>query len=201
MRHIARALAIAALPGLIAGVALAQQDRHNDKSAAEVKAEVGKEAPDFELSDSTGKAVKLSDIKDKIVVLEWINKACPVSHGKLTTMKSTAEKYVNKDVVWLAIDSTHGRTAAEDLEYAKENKLPYSILLDGDGAVGHLYGAKTTPHMFVIDKQGVLAYAGAIDNKKDRNYVEEAVDALLAGEKVEVATTKPYGCSVKYKRR
>ena len=117
-------------------------------------------------------------------------------------------KFKGKPVVWLAIDSSHfaGEKVADIKSWSAKNEVSYPILLDADGKVGHAYAAKTTPHMFVIDAKGLLAYSGALDNnaygdKEEgvRNYVEEAVTALLKGSTVATATTKPYGCSVKYK--
>jgi len=166
----------------------------------------GDKAPAFTLKDVDGKDVSLADYSGKIVVLEWINQQCPVSHGKHKdkTMQDTAKKFEGQPVVWLSIDSSHYADPKANKDYAEKMGLTYPILHDQDGKVGKAYGAMTTPHMFVIDKEGVLAYAGAIDGGKakgdeaPRNYVAEAVDALLKGSTVAVASTKPYGCSVKY---
>ncbi len=164
------------------------------------KPEIGKAAPDFELPSIDGKTYKLSSYKDKMVVLEWWNQDCPVSRRYTTTMNDLAKKYAEQGVVWLAIDTTHYQTAAKDVEYHRENGMPYPILMDTDGKIGHLYEAKTTPHMFVINK-GTLVYDGAIDNRGDRNYVAEALDAVLVGKDVPLAKTQPFGCSVKYKKK
>jgi len=168
--------------------------------AAVQKAQVGRPAPDFVLPDAYGKKFTLSEFRGKIVVLEWINRRCPVSHGKHTdrTMQRTYAKYASKGVVWLAIDSSHDCDPEKNRAYAAEQMLSYPILHDPKGTVGRLYGARTTPHMYVVDTKGMLVYAGAIDDRKDRNYVADALDALLAGKRVEPAETKPYGCSVKY---
>lgn len=195
--QINRAAVRVALCVLFAGAALAQ-DSHTAEKAA-----LGKPAPAFELPGADGKTVKLSDYADKIVVLEWISHDCPASKAALPTMQKTAARYADKGVVWLAIDSTNYHDAAGNAEYIKAKKIEYPILLDADGAVGRSYGAERTPHMFVINK-GKLAYMGAIDDGSfgkagDRNYVAEAIDALLAGKDVPLAQTKPYGCSVKYK--
>jgi peroxiredoxin len=171
---------------------------------------VGHTAPDFTLADLTGTQHKLSDYKGKVVVLEWTNNQCPfvVRHqGKLKTMQKAYAKYKDKGVVWLAVNSSHFGDGESDniRKWAKEQNIEYPILLDAPGKVGRLYGAKTTPHMFVIDRQGMLAYSGAIDDdprdqkSEKRNYVEEAVNTLLNGSTVAVGTTEPYGCSVKYK--
>lgn len=181
-------------------------EKKDDHSHAH--AEVGKPAPEFILKDLAGKVHKLADYKGKVVVLEWINHECPVVNrchdGKI--MAKTAAKFEGKPVVWLAIDSSHSaeKKAGNSREWVRKQGIDYPVLLDAAGQVGHLYGAKTTPHMFVIDKNGVLSYTGAIDddpygNKESkRNYVEEAVTALLKGSAVATAKTKSYGCSVKY---
>jgi len=167
------------------------------------RAHVGQPAPLFELTATDGKTYRLADFRDKIVVLEWWNQDCPFCVAAMPTMKKLSTKYAEKGVVWLAIDSTHYQTAEKDAEAKKENKIPYPILMDTDGKVGRKYGARTTPHMFIIQK-GTLVYSGAIDNggrgkRATRNYVAEVLDALLAGKEPPIRTTKPYGCSVKYK--
>jgi len=164
-------------------------------------AEVGAPAPAFELPDVYGKPFKLDEFKGRIVVLEWINQACPVSRGKHDdgVMQKTYKKYARDGIIWLAIDSTHGRKPEQNRVYAAEQHLAYPILQDAEGKVGRAYGARTTPHMFVIDKKGILAYDGAIDDKADKNYVAAALDALLADRPVTPAKTAPYGCSVKYR--
>jgi peroxiredoxin len=182
----------------------AEERRAEDKELVKI----GNPAPDFELKSCEGKAYKLSDHKNKIVVLEWINQDCPWSRKALVGLKATAEKYAKQGVVWLAIDTTHYQTAEEDAKYAKEKELPYPILMDGDGKVGRLYGARTTPHIFIINKSR-LAYMGAHDNeqvrrqKKEehRDYVSEALEAILADEQVPSPVTVPYGCTVKYKNK
>ena len=170
---------------------------------------VGDKAPSFTLADTAGNNVSLGDFEGKIVVPEWLNPDCPFvqRHYKAGTMKGLAEKYEGKGVVWLTVNSTNYMDAAANAKFKAENKLPYTILVDQSGEVGHLYGAKTTPHMYIIDGGGSLAYIGAIDddprgNKGDPavNYVEVALDEMLAGKAVTTAETKPYGCSVKYKK-
>ncbi len=182
---------------LIASPAVAQ------KSDAKKRAKIGRAAPDFRLTDCNGKQHKLSDLRGKIVVIEWINKGCPFSVKANPTMIKTAAKYKDKDVVWLAIDSTSFNKAPDNARYIKQKRIPYPILMDSDGDVAKTYKAKSTPHMFVIDKNGELAYTGAIDNRRTkdgyRNHVAEAIDLLLEGKPVEVAKTRPYGCPVKYK--
>ena len=170
---------------------------------------VGDTAPAFTLADSAGNDVSLSDFEGKIVVLEWLNPDCPFvqRHYKAGTMKSLATKYDGDGVVWLTINSTNYMDAAANAKFKAENKLPYTILVDQSGDVGHLYGAQTTPHMYIIDGGGTLVYIGAIDddprgNKGEPavNYVAVALDEVLAGNAVSTAETKPYGCSVKYKK-
>ena len=173
------------------------------------QAEVGKPAPEFALKSVDGTEHKLSEYKGKIVVLEWTNHQCPVVNAchDAKTVQNTIAKFEGKPVVWLAIDSSHfcEKEIKDITEWNAKHEINHPVLLDAKGEVGHLYAAKSTPHMFVIDKHGVLAYAGAIDNKKAkdddsvRNYVEEAVTSLLKGSTVATSKTKPYGCSVKYK--
>ena len=171
-------------------------------------AAVGDQAPTFTLSDSAGNQVSLADYSGKVVVLEWLNPDFPVvqRHYKAGTMKNLATKYGAQGVVWLTINSTKYMDAAANAKFKAANDLPYPILVDQSGEVGHLYGAMTTPHMYVIDGGGNLVYIGAIDDdprgNKDgpsTNYVSAALDEVLAGTAVSTAETKPYGCSVKYK--
>jgi peroxiredoxin len=188
--------------------AAAKADEAEKADEQTTAAVVGKPAPDFELTDESGESHKLSDYKGKIVVLEWTNPGCPyvVRHkGEEKTMTET-HKALGEDVVWLAIDSTKTVTA-ESAKKAKDDwGFAQPVLLDPSGETGKAYGAKTTPHMYVIDKEGVLRYQGAIDDdardkkaKEDRvNYVTQAVQAVQKGEEIAKKETKPYGCSVKY---
>lgn len=170
-------------------------------------AEVGKPAPAFTLKDETGKEHSLAQYKGKIVVLEWTNPECPFvqRHYSAGTMANTLKGFDAKKVVWLAVDSTAHNTPEKSATWKKTEGFSYPVLQDASGTVGKSFGAKTTPHMFVIDEQGVVRYAGAIDddprgkNEKKTNYVKTAVDALLAGKPVPTATSTSYGCSVKYK--
>lgn len=170
--------------------------------------DVGAAAPDFSLENHEGKTVKLADYKDKIVVLEWIHPGCPfvVKHYDAKTMTTLANKYAEKGVVWLAINSTNDVKNEDNKKWAAKYDVKYAILNDRDGATGHAYGATNTPHMYIIGKDGKLAYIGAIDNdpkvsdKKDKvNYVEKALDELLEGKAVSTPKTKAYGCTVKFK--
>ena len=163
-------------------------------------------AVDFTLPDQDGGKVSLADYRGKTVVLEWINWDCPFSKRQYTsgTMKRLAEKYAPRGVVWLAVNSTHYATPEKDKEWIRQYDLPYRILNDNEGAVGKRFEARTTPHMFIIDKTGRIAYRGAIDddaagNGASVNYVEQALEEILAGETVSRPQTTPYGCSVKYK--
>jgi peroxiredoxin len=176
--------------------------------------ESGKPAPDFSATDIHGKTIKLSDYKGKIVVLESYNLDCPfcANHFKTGAMQELQQEVTSKGGVWLLVNSvnpnnsSHRNPEAAQKEWAAEKMKATAWLDDSSGAIGKLYGMKTTPHMYVIDKDGTLVYQGAIDDKsspnhdprKARNYVREAVDKLLTGEKVSVSETKPYGCSVKY---
>jgi len=176
--------------------------------------EVGKPAPDFTATDISGKTVKLGDYKGKIVVLESYNLDCPYCHNQYKTgaMQELERELTAKGVIWLLVNSanpTHPsyRSAeAAKKEWAEQKIAATAWLDDSSGKIGREYGMKNTPHMFVIDKDGTLVYDGAIDNKptpnhdprQARNYVREAVEKVLAGEKVTVSQTKPYGCSVKY---
>ena len=176
----------------------------DDKQAAAV----GEAAPAFTLKGVDGKEYTLEALKGKIVVLEWFNPDCPYvvkQYQKTTVMKDTYTHCKEKGAVWLAVATGKTANNAERLQKAIDAwKIEYPVLLDSTGTVGHAYGARTTPHMYVIDAEGKLAYAGAIDNNKsadtkgDKNFVIEAVDALAAGQEVETKTWQPYGCSVKY---
>ncbi len=186
-----------------------KHDKDHGKAAAVAK--VGELAPAFELTDTDGKAVKLSDYSGKVVVLEWFNPTCPfvVKHHKThTTFKDLHTQFKGKDVVFLAINSSAAGKPGAGVEVNKKAKsdwkVEYPIVLDESGKVGKAYGARTTPHCYVIDKKGILAYAGAIDDndsvdvKGNTNYVASALTSVLAGQSVAKAETKPYGCSVKY---
>lgn len=174
---------------------------------------VGQPAPAFTLTDTDGKTVSLGDhLKDgkTIVVLEWFNPQCPLilkHHDSAKTFNDLHAKYSGKNVVFLAINSGAPGEQGAGAEKSKKGKtdfsLPYPILIDEAGTVGKAYGAKTTPHCFVIAANGTVAYNGAIDDNPGRdlgkvNYVGQALDELLAGTSVTTPTTKPYGCGVKY---
>jgi peroxiredoxin len=195
-------LATAAIATLASAPALAGEMAPPEVAGATV----GAPAPDFTLTDAAGKTHSLKDYAGKVVVLEWTNQGCPFvrAHYAAHTMTTLAQKYADQGVVWLAINSTFSNKPDETVAWTKEQGLTYPTLLDPSGDVGRAYGAKSTPHMFVIGKDGKLAYMGAIDDNPDgkvatpHNYVDAALSALVAGKPVEVASTKQYGCSVKY---
>ncbi|MBI4348422.1 MAG: thioredoxin family protein [Elusimicrobia bacterium] len=180
------------------------------------QAKVDKPAPDFAAKDVKGVERKLADFKGKLVVLEWHNKDCPYvkKHYGSYNMQTLQADYTKKGVVWLTIiSSAEGKQGfvsgpEAEADMAKAEAAPTHILLDPEGTVGKRYGAKTTPHMFVINAKGKLVYNGAIDSnsssdpaaiKDATNYVASALDALLGGKAVAKKVTRPYGCSVKYK--
>ncbi len=176
----------------------------------------GSPAPAFTLPDAAGKSHSLSDFKGKYVVLEWVNFGCPFvrKHYDSGNMQGLQKEYTGRGVVWLSVCSSapgkqghfEGKELTERITAEKSAATAY--LVDREGTVGQAYGAKSTPHMYVINPEGKLIYAGGIDDKPstDRddvttavNYVREALDAALSGKPVTTATTRPYGCSVKYK--
>jgi peroxiredoxin len=178
-------------------------------------ASVGQTAPDFTATDNNGKVQKLSDYKGKFVVLEWTNQGCPYTrkHYESGNMQKLQKEWTAKGVVWFTVvSSAPGAqgyvTAAEENDYLKKmNAAPTAVLLDPRGDLGHLYGAKTTPHMFIIDPSGNLIYNGAIDDHatvevsdipNSTNYVSQALEQATTGKPVANAATRPYGCSVKY---
>jgi peroxiredoxin len=187
-----------------------EEPKKNPPADTSAGVEVGQPAPDFTGKDLEGKEHKLSDLKGKVVVLEWSNHECPfiIRHEvEKKTMQKTYAQFKDKGVVWLSVNSSNFCADKADAikAFVKTNGIEYPILLDPEGKIGKLYQAKSTPHMFVIDKTGAVAYAGAIDDdpqgkaEKATNYVADAVQALLDGKPVAVKSTKPYGCSVKYK--
>ena len=183
-------------------------------ASAAMAVEIGKPAPDFTGTDINGKTVKLSDYKGKIVVIESYNSDCPFCHNQYQSgaMQELQKNLAAKGVVWLLVNSVNKnnysyRTPEQARkEMTAENMDVTAWIDDHSGTIGHLYDMKTTPDMYVIDKNGTLVYEGAIDNRpqpfgdprKAKNYVSAAVDDLLAGKPVEVAQTKPYGCAVHY---
>lgn len=184
-------------------------------SIATAKVEVGAPAPDFTLTDIDGNSRSLSDYRGKTVVLEWVNQECPfvVKHYESGNMPKLQAQALADGVVWLLINSGHpgaqGDYSPEQVKaWQERNSASWTgYFRDQDGTVGRLYGAKTTPHMYVITADGTLVYNGAIDsirssNKADiakaENYVTSALAAVAKGEPVATPTSQPYGCSVKY---
>lgn len=204
--------------GLFAGAALAIAAALSMGAATLIAkptatAKVGEAAPDFTLTDTDGKKHTLSEYtkQGKIVVLEWFNPGCPYvikHHHNHKTMATLANEFSGKDVVWIAVNSGAPGKQGHGLDLNKQHKkdwgIAYPILIDESGDVGRMYEAKTTPHMYIVDKNGVLQYAGAIDNNRsattlgDVNYVRQALNQILAGETVTEPITQPYGCTVKY---
>jgi peroxiredoxin len=183
--------------------------------AALANAVVGQGAPAFSEKDLSGKTVSLADYKGKVVVLEWNNPNCPFvekHYTKSGNLPALQKKY-GQDVVWLAVNSTnpsHQDYMSNDKlsGYLKANNAaPAAYLVDADGSMGRAYGARTTPHMYVIDRDGKLLYNGAIDDKRGtnpeeikaaKNYVVSALGELKDGKVISTPTSAPYGCSVKY---
>lgn len=177
---------------------------------------VGQKAPDFVAMDTRGKQHQLSDFAGKYVVLEWTNPGCPFvrKHYGSGNMPATQKAATAKGVVWLAINSTERASsdylqpAALDSWMKTQSAAPTAVLMDEDGTIGQAYGARTTPHIFIIDPKGTLVYAGGIDSipsarpddiKTATNYVNQALGEAFGGRPISAAATRPYGCSIKYK--
>jgi peroxiredoxin len=185
-------------------------------ATAHAAPQIGKPAPEFAAVDSNGKPVKLSDYRGKVVVLEWTNDGCPYvqKHYSSGNMQKLQRDETAKGIVWLTIVSSAPGEQGY-VEGAEANALtksrdaaPTAVLLDPEGKAGHLYDARTTPHMFIVNADGTLVYMGGIDNKATtnvadiktaKNYVRAALDEVMAGKPVGDAVTRPYGCSVKYR--
>lgn len=182
---------------------------------AMAQVQIGAPAKEFTLTDVSGQSHSLSDFKGKYVVLEWFNYDCPFvkKHYSVNNMQSLQKEFTDKGVIWLSINSSapgnQGYYKGPDMAALAEERGAAStgILLDPDGAVGRSYGAKTTPHMFIVDPDGVLIYQGAIDDKSGMdsaevagayNYVSAALNEAMAGQPVSQPFTQSYGCSVKY---
>ena len=177
---------------------------------------MGQAAPDFTLRDTAGKAVKLSDFRGRQVVLEWTNPGCPYvrKHYDSGNLPATQRESVAKGVVWLAINSTETDSGdylepAQLAGWLQQRKAqPTAVLLDPEGQVGKSFGARVTPHLYIVDPQGRLVYAGGIDSipsanpadiPKAVNYVRQGLAEALAGQPISAATTRAYGCSIKYR--
>jgi peroxiredoxin len=213
-RLAAVSLALTAALGSAPLLMAADQAKATDQDKAEMSAtalQVGQKAPAFSLTDTQGKTHTLADYAGKTVVLEWFNPDCPFvkKHHQLhDSMHKTYAAAKEMGVVWLAINSgapgKQGAGLERNVAAVSEYEIAYPVLLDEEGKVGRMYGALTTPHMFVISAEGMLLYQGAIDdnnNPKDLgelNYVSAALKAIQSGKPVETASTKSYGCNVKY---
>ena len=184
-------------------------------AACSMAAIPGQPAPDFTVNDATGKAVKLADQRGKYVVLEWTNPECPFvqKHYVSKNMQALQKEFTGKDVVWLSINSTkrgHSefKSGAQMTQWmTSQGAAQNAVLIDDTSSTGRAYAARTTPHMFVVDREGKIVYAGAIDDRRSanpadaktaKNYVRAALSESLANQPVTVAQTQPYGCSVKY---
>jgi peroxiredoxin len=176
---------------------------------------VGQPAPAFSVADTSGRTVSLADFKGRTVVLEWVNPGCPYvrKHYDSANMQATQKGATGQGVVWLAVNSTapghydHRKPADMAAWMASQKASATHTLMDGDGKVGKAYGARTTPHLYIVDAKGTLVYAGGIDDKPSsnpadvktaRNHVNAALADISAGKPVAQAVTRPYGCSVKY---
>ncbi len=185
-------------------------------AAVQAAPSVGQPAPDFSLKDATGRTVRLSDFRGKYVVLEWTNPGCPFvrKHYDSGNMAATQQDAGARGAVWLSINSTE-KASYEYMEPAKlvawqqQRKVqPTATLMDEEGVAGRAYGARTTPHMYIVDPQGRLAYVGGIDSipsanpddiRKAVNYVRQGLAEVAAGKPISAPSTRPYGCSIKYK--
>jgi peroxiredoxin len=182
-------------------------DKEGKKAAASGGPVLGQPAPTFVLQDQNGKTVNLSDNTGKIVVLEWFNDECPIDLRVYEDgMNDWAKKWIDQGVVWLAVDSSAAHDSAHMKAADQKLKMNRPILNDSAGKTGHAYAATNTPHMYIIDQNGVLVYKGAIDDNprgnkakgEVTNYVDKALTELMAGKPVSTAETRAYGCSVKY---
>jgi peroxiredoxin len=200
---------------LIGAAALAGAATLAARGRAQAAATVGQPAPAFTATATGGSPVSLADQRGKVIVLEWTNHECPYvrKHYESGNMQTLQKEARGKDVVWLTLISsapgTQGHvtaTRADDLTRTRQ-AVPTAVLLDPQGTVGRMYDARVTPHMYVIDRQGVLVYAGAIDDrpttrKSDvpgaQNYVRAALEAVMAGQPIKTPVTRAYGCTVKY---
>ena len=207
MTHLTRREALGALAATAAATAVARP------AAAAVQ--TGSPAPAFSVTDTGGGQHALAAYGGKTVILEWTNHECPytVKHYATGNMQALQAAAAGSGAIWLTVVSSRpgsqgfvGAAEADRLTASRDAR-PTGVVLDPTGQLGRLYGARTTPHMFIVDGAGVLAYMGAIDDrptashasvKGARNYVREALDAMAAGRPVAVASTRPYGCSVKY---
>jgi peroxiredoxin len=199
-----------------AGAALLATTTFGTTGTARAAAALGQPAPDFTATDVAGRTVRLADFRGKYVVLEWTNPGCPFvrkHYQPSGNMPTLQRDFTARGVAWLAVNSTEPGHAdylppAQLANWLSERGArPTTALMDASGAIGRAYGARTTPHMYVVDPAGKLVYAGGIDSIRSadaadipaaRNHVREALNEALAGKPVSVPTSTPYGCSVKY---
>lgn len=196
---------------LIASLAFLNMTIETDRA----NAVVGERAPDFQVADAYGNVHSLSDFEGKYVILEWLNHDCPFvrKHYDGNNMQELQKKYTEQGVIWLSVISsvpgTQGHLQPEEAQTITKEKgaSPTAVLLDVDGTMGHAYDARVTPHMYIINPEGILEYNGAIDDKPTarprdlegaHNYVTAAMTSLMNGQDVAVRTNTPYGCTVKY---
>ena len=201
--------------GVVLGVVLAGGGLAGSGLAAADEAVVGHAAPDFSVTDTNGQERSLAGLSGKFVVVEWFNPECPFVKKQYDsgTMQALQQDATAKGVVWLSVDSSapgkQGHVSPEQANafMQAQGGAPTAIILDADGTLGHRYGARTTPHVFVVGPDGTVLYNGAIDSTpstdpadiaSSTNYVRQALDEVLAGEPVSVPSSQPYGCSVKY---
>jgi hypothetical protein len=225
MNRTTKQLSLFALLALVAGmfaIAIPPSEAEADGPASTappaMDATVGEPAPDFTLQGTDGETYTLSDLQGQFVVLEWLNFGCPYvqKHYGSGNMQALQEKYTEQDVVWLSVvSSAEGKQgyyppAEMNAKNAEHGGQQTAILMDTSGEVGRMYGARTTPHMYIVNPEGTLIYKGGIDDKPTTdeadiepatNYVAMALDAALNGEAVPVEAAPPYGCSVKYAAR
>lgn len=197
-------LALVAVAGIAGvGIVVGEKFLTGEMAHAASSLEIGKPLPDFALTDTTGKEHKLSDYAGKIVVMNFVSQECPFSRGADPSINAIAEKYADKGVIFLGVDS-HKDTKPEAIaEYIEKTGISYPILKDADNAYADAVGAKVTPELFIAGKDGNLAYHGAPDNRTSPEgapsemYLEDALAALVAGKPVDTAEVKAWGCSIK----
>lgn len=201
--------------GLLAGLGGSHRSLGAGSAAAQARAEVGKPAPAFEVADTGARKRTLAEFAGKTIVLEWTSSTCPFAAAQYESgrMQALQKWAARKGIVWLSVISTHpsrsdylDAPAAEAFNRGR-SAVPAALLIDSSGAMGHAYGAMTANHMFVIDRQGTLVYAGGIDDAQStkakevlqaHNYVRAALGDVLAGRKVKTPTSEPAGCAISY---
>lgn len=209
---VAATLTVAPAPAIGAPAPAPAPVPRQDGGDAPTTARINAAAPPFELTDTKGQRRVLKDYKGRIVVLEWTDPNCPYVEGLYNRSKRMQKAYrsvkkMDKDVVWLAIDSTPGVNVAQLDHWIRRHGIEYPVMIDGDASVARAYDVRHTPHMFVIDKEGILRYHGAIDDNalgakpanEVRNYVVQAVKELTEAGAVSTSHVKAYGCLAKHR--